>query len=76
RLHPERLRDVRIEPGAERAGVVLVARVSGDRDRSKCFRAIVDVRPEGEGIVVGDVDRSRIAEVRARLPALSHRSLA
>jgi nitrilase len=38
--------------------------------------AIVDVRPEGEGIVVGEVDRSRIADVRARLPALSHRSLA
>ena len=38
--------------------------------------AIVDVRPEGEGIVVGDVDRSRIADVRARLPALSHRSVA
>jgi nitrilase len=38
--------------------------------------AVVGVRPEGEGIVVGDVDPSRIAEVRARLPALSHRSLA
>ena len=38
--------------------------------------AIVDVRPEGEGIVVGDVDRARIADVRAKLPALSHRSLA
>jgi nitrilase len=37
---------------------------------------IVDVRPEGEGIVVGNVDRSRIVEVRAKLPALSHRSLA
>ena len=37
--------------------------------------AIVDVRPEGEGIVVGDVDRARIDDVRAKLPALSHRSL-
>lgn len=29
--------------------------------------------PEGEGVVAGDVDTGRIAEVRASLPALSHR---
>ena len=36
---------------------------------------VVAVRPEGEGIVVGDVDPARLADVRARLPALSHRTL-
>ena len=30
---------------------------------------------EGSGIVVGDVDPARLAEVRAQLPALSHRVL-
>ena len=30
---------------------------------------------EGEGVVIGDVDPSRIDDVRAKLPALSHRSL-
>jgi predicted amidohydrolase len=37
---------------------------------------IVAQQAEGDGIVVGDVDVSRIAEVRARLPAFSHRTLA
>ena len=36
---------------------------------------VVAVRPEGEGSVVGDVDPARLADVRARLPALSHRTL-
>ena len=36
---------------------------------------IVTEREEGPGIVVGDVDPKRIAEVRAQLPALSHRVL-
>ena len=36
---------------------------------------IVASRAEGEGVVVGDVDPSRIADVRARLPALAHRRL-
>ena len=36
---------------------------------------VVDVLPEGEGVVVADVDPARIAEVRAQLPALSHRVL-
>ncbi len=36
---------------------------------------IVVEREEGPGIVVGDVDPARIAEVRAELPALSHRVL-
>lgn len=36
---------------------------------------IVAEREEGAGIVVGDVDPARIAEVRAQLPALSHRVL-
>jgi len=34
---------------------------------------IVDEWAEGPGIVVGDVDPARIAEVRAQLPALRHR---
>jgi deaminated glutathione amidase len=36
---------------------------------------IVAAQAEGEGVVVGDVDLSRIADVRARLPAFSHRTL-
>ena len=34
---------------------------------------IVAVLPEGEGVVVGDLDPARIAEVRENLPALKHR---
>jgi nitrilase len=37
---------------------------------------IVASRADGEGIVAGDVERARIDDVRARLPALSHRTLA
>ena len=33
------------------------------------------VLPEGEGVVCGMVDPARIAEVRASLPALTHRVL-
>ncbi|HKU87600.1 MAG TPA: carbon-nitrogen hydrolase family protein [Casimicrobiaceae bacterium] len=36
---------------------------------------VLAVRPDGEGVVVGDVDPARIADVRGRLPALSHRTL-
>ncbi|MCB5362860.1 carbon-nitrogen hydrolase family protein [Pusillimonas sp. CC-YST705] len=36
---------------------------------------IVDCLPEGPGIVVGDIERERLAEVRAALPALQHRVL-
>jgi len=36
---------------------------------------IVASQDEGEGVVVGDVDPVRIADVRARLPALAHRTL-
>jgi len=36
---------------------------------------IVAEREEGPGIVLGDVDPARIAEVRAQLPALTHRVL-
>jgi nitrilase len=32
-------------------------------------------RAEGEGFVAGDVDPARVADVRARLPALAHRTL-
>jgi deaminated glutathione amidase len=31
--------------------------------------------PEGEGVVAGDVDPKRLAEVRASLPALAHRTM-
>jgi nitrilase len=37
---------------------------------------IVDELAEGPGVVIGDVDPDRIAEVRAQLPALSHRVFA
>lgn len=36
---------------------------------------IVDCLPEGPGIVVGDIVRERLTEVRASLPALQHRVL-
>jgi nitrilase len=36
---------------------------------------IVAEREDGTGIVLGDVDPARIAEVRAQLPALTHRVL-
>jgi CheY-like chemotaxis protein len=36
---------------------------------------IVVAQADGEGVVVGDVERRRIDELRARLPALSHRTL-
>lgn len=38
--------------------------------------AIVASRADGEGVVTGDVDPARIADVRAKLPALLHRVLA
>ena len=34
---------------------------------------IVASQAEGEGVIVGDIDPSRIADIRARLPALAHR---
>jgi nitrilase len=36
---------------------------------------IVASHAEGPGLVVGDVDPARIADVRAKLPALRHRTL-
>jgi predicted amidohydrolase len=36
---------------------------------------VAAVKGEGPGIVVGDVDPARIAEVRAQLPALTHRAI-
>jgi deaminated glutathione amidase len=37
---------------------------------------IVAILGEGEGFVAGDIDPARLADVRARLPALAHRTLA
>jgi nitrilase len=34
---------------------------------------VVSVRPQGEGVVLSEVDPDRLAEVRQRLPALAHR---
>ncbi|HQD85157.1 MAG TPA: carbon-nitrogen hydrolase family protein, partial [Quisquiliibacterium sp.] len=34
---------------------------------------IVSVLPEGEGVVAGSLQRARLLEVRASLPALKHR---
>ncbi len=34
---------------------------------------VLDVLPEGEGIVMGEVNRDRLAEIRLNLPALKHR---
>jgi predicted amidohydrolase len=36
---------------------------------------VLDVLPEGEGVVVADVDLARLAAVRQQLPALAHRRL-
>ena len=36
---------------------------------------VVARRDKGEGLVLGEVDPARIAEVRASLPALRHRVL-
>ena len=36
---------------------------------------ILDVLPEGEGIVIADLDTARLQSVRTRLPALQHRLL-
>ena len=36
---------------------------------------ILDVLPEGEGIVIADLDGTRLQSVRTRLPALKHRLL-
>ena len=36
---------------------------------------VLALRPEGEGVVLAEVDPARLADVRARLPALAHRRL-
>jgi deaminated glutathione amidase len=36
---------------------------------------VLDVRPEGEGVVLADIDILRIEQVRHQLPALQHRRL-
>ncbi len=36
---------------------------------------VLGVRPEGEGVVIADVDPDRLAAVRRQLPALTHRRL-
>jgi nitrilase len=34
---------------------------------------VIDRLPKGSGVVIGEIDQARIAEVRASLPALKHR---
>jgi len=36
---------------------------------------VLAVRPEGEGVVIAEIDTARIAAVRTQLPALTHRRL-
>jgi nitrilase len=36
---------------------------------------VLAVRPEGEGVVIAEVDLQRLAAVRQQLPALMHRKL-
>lgn len=36
---------------------------------------VLAVRPEGEGVVMADLDAARLGEVRSQLPALTHRRL-
>jgi nitrilase len=38
--------------------------------------AVVAELADGEGVIVGEIDGARIAQVRRDLPALSHRRLA
>ena len=33
---------------------------------------VLDVLPEGEGVVMADIDANRLNSVRSRLPALKH----
>ena len=33
---------------------------------------VLDVLPEGEGVVTADIDTGRLGSVRSRLPALKH----
>ena len=35
---------------------------------------VLGLRPEGEGVVLAEVDPARLASVRAQLPALQHRT--
>jgi nitrilase len=34
---------------------------------------VLAVQPEGEGVVLADLDLNRLAAVRSQLPALAHR---
>ena len=36
---------------------------------------VVDMRADGEGVVIGDIEPGRLADVRHKLPALAHRTL-
>jgi nitrilase len=36
---------------------------------------VLAVRPEGEGVVIAEVEPDKIAAVRRQLPALEHRRL-
>ncbi len=36
---------------------------------------VLAVQPEGEGVVIAEVDVKRLAQVRQQLPALQHRRL-
>jgi nitrilase len=36
---------------------------------------VLDACPEGEGVVIAEVDLQRQAQVRQQLPALTHRRL-
>jgi deaminated glutathione amidase len=36
---------------------------------------VLAVRPEGEGVVIAEIDAAKLAAVRRQLPALQHRRL-
>ena len=36
---------------------------------------VIDCRDEGVGLVMGEIDAQRLADVRRQLPALTHRRL-
>jgi len=36
---------------------------------------VLAVQPEGEGVILAEVDPKRLAQVRQQLPALMHRRL-
>ena len=59
-----------VMPEADYITLVGAANDSADLAAVQAFQDRLD---KGEGVVIGEIDQARIAEVRASLPALKHR---